>query len=328
VLIAPGIAWGQAKVGTTGVNFLKIGPSSRAVAMADAFLPLADDVSALWYNPAGLVNLRKSELGVSHVSYPADVSYEYLGYAKPLPALGAALGVQVFGLYTDDMIETTPERPFGTGRMFSASDFSASVSFAQRLTDKFSVGATGKFVQENLADEVAQGWAVDVGTFYDTGWKSVKIAMLISNFGPDMKFISSAFPLPMTFKFAMAADLKKTDTSRLTAAVEALHPNDNVEEVHIGFEYAFKETAFLRCGKKVNGFKRSSYDDYLNDMENENPFTEYPMINEDGMVSFDGASFGGGLYFHGIGLAVDYSYANIGFLGDIHRFSLRYRFKR
>jgi len=328
VLIAPGIAWSQAKVGTTGVNFLKIGPSSRAVAMADAFLPIADDVSALWYNPAGMVNMRNNEMLVSHVSYPADISYDFIGYAQPLPALGAAMGVQVFGLYTGDMDETTPERPYGTGRTFTASDFSAGVSYAQRLTNKFSVGFTGKYIQENLANEVARGYGIDVGTFYDTGWKSIKIAMLISNFGPDMDFISSAFPLPMIFKFGTSADLKKTDITRLTMVLEFLHPNDNVEELHLGFEYAFKESAFLRAGKKFNGFKRDTYDEYLDDIEGKNPYVEYPIIDEDGMISFDGLSFGGGLYFRGIGLSVDYSYANIGYVGDIHRFSLAYRFGR
>jgi len=328
VLIAPGLAFGQAKVGTTGVNFLKIGPMSRGVAMADAFLPIADDVSALWYNPGGLVNLKSRQLALSHVDYPADLlSYDFLGYVMPMPAYGAALGVQVFGLYSGDMLETTPERVGGTGRTFSASDIAAGLTYSQRLTDKFSVGATGKFLQENLADETAYGWSVDVGTFYNTGWRSLRIAMLISNFGPDMQFVSTPFPMPIVFKFGVAANLIEGDQNRLTMAIEGLHPNDNVEELHFGLEYAWKNMAFLRLGKKVNGIQRNSYQSFLDDREANNPYTEYPVLDENGNVSLDGLSFGGGLRFPGLGLSVDYAYASIGYLGNIHRFSLGYKLR-
>ena len=328
VLIAPSLAWGQAKVGTTGVNFLKIGPTSRGVAMADAFLPIADDVSALWYNPGGLVNVKQVQMGLTHVDYPADLlSYDFLGFVQPLPAMGAAMGVQVYGLYSGEMDETTPERQMGTGRTFGATDIAAGVTYAQRLTDKFSVGATAKYLQENLADETALGWAIDVGTFYNTGWRSLRIAMLISNFGPDMEFISTPFPLPIMFKFGVAADVMSSTTNRLTLAVEGLHPNDNVEELHIGLEYAFREKAFLRIGKKFNGYQRSTYDDYEDDAEDNDPFIEYPLLNDNGTPSFDGTTFGGGILFPGLGLGVDYAYAQIGYLGSIHRFSLSYKFR-
>jgi len=327
LLIAPGFAFGQ-KVGTTGVNFLKIGPTSRGVALADAFLPIADDVSALWYNPGGLVNVRQTELALTHVDYPGDLlAYDFLGYVKPLPAQGAAVGVQLFGLYSGAIDETTPERPFGTGRTFTASDIAAGVTYAQRLTDKFSIGTTVKYLQENLADESAFGWAVDVGTFYDTGWKSLQIAMLISNFGPDMEFVSTPFPMPIMFKFGIAADLMKVGRDRLTMAFEGTHPNDNVEELHIGFEYAFNELAFLRIGKKFNGWQRSYYEEYLDDPESKDPFVEYPLFDEDGQISFHGLSLGGGLVVPGLGLGVDYAYAQVGYLGSIHRFSLSYKLR-
>ncbi|MBS1260693.1 MAG: hypothetical protein MAG453_00009 [Calditrichaeota bacterium] len=325
-LVAPGWVSAQEKVGTTGVNFLKIGPSSRGVALADAFLPIADDASTLWYNPGGLVNVDKPQLMLSHLAFPAETNYDFLGYVYPLPALGAAAGAQVFGLYTGDMDETTPERPYGTGRTFTASDFAAGVSYAQRLTDKFSVGSTVKYLQENLADEVARGWSVDVGTFYDTGWKSLTLAMIISNFGPDMEFITTPFPLPIVFKFGASGDLWNSEQNRLTVALEGIHPNDNREEVHIGFEYAFQELAFLRIGRKFNGWERSTFDAYEDDPEKNNPYLEYPVINEGGGFSWHGMSFGGGVYLDGIGLTVDYAYANYGFFGDIHRFSLMYEF--
>ncbi len=327
-LLLPGVASGQAKVGTTGVNFLKIGPSARAMGMAEAFLPIADDASALYYNPGGLVNLERRELIFTHVVYPAGINFDFIGGVQPLPQMGAAVGAAVTALYTDAMNETTPEHPFGTGRTFTASDFAAAVSFSQRLTDKFSVGVTGRYIQENLADEVAQGWSADVGTYYDTGWRSLKIAMLVSNFGPDMKFVSTPFPLPIIFRFAASADLYRGDDTRLTAALEGIHPNDNVEELHLGFEYAWRDFAMLRLGRKLNGWKRDTYQDFVDDPETANPYVEYPVIDEEGALSLDGFTFGGGLNIKRIGLKVDYAYANFGFFGAIHRFTLGYRFRR
>ncbi len=328
MLLLPGLALGQAKVGTTGVNFLKIGVSARGVALADALLPVADDASTLYYNPAGLINLKNREAIFTHVVLPAGINFDYIGYVMPLPALGGSFGVSATTLYTDAMDETTPERVYGTGRTFTATDFSAGATYAQRLTDKFSVGGTVKYLQENLADEVARGWAADVGTFYDTGWRSVRIAMVISNFGPDMEFISSPFPLPLIFKFGMSAELYQTDRHRITMTAEGTHPNDNVEELHFGWEYAWNETAFLRLGKKMNGLTRDSWDDYQSDKQSYDPFVEYPLFNEDGMLSFDGVSLGGGLHLRNIGLMVDYSYAQLGYLGGVHRFSLGYKFNR
>ncbi len=329
VVIIPSLTWGQVKVGTTGVNFLKIGVSSRAVAMADAFLAVADDASALYYSPGGLINLKSREIILTHVAFPSGlgVNFDYLGGVLPLPAMGAVAGASIMALYTDDMSVTTPEKPYGNGQTFNATDFAAGVSYSQRLTDKFSVGGTVKFIQENLADEVARGWSVDVGTFYNTGWKSLRIAMMISNFGPDMKHISTPFPLPQNFRFATAADLLKREEHRLTMGLEATHPNDNNEELHVGLEYAFQESAMLRIGKKVNGWKRDTWDEYNDDKEKNDPFIEYPMINEEGMISFSGFSMGGGLNFKNIGLKVDYTYASIEFLGGFHRFTLGYVFR-
>ena len=67
-LLVPGLAWSQAKVGTTGYQFLEIGASSRAVGMGDAFVALVDDASAVYYNPAGLTGLDGPEVIVHELA--------------------------------------------------------------------------------------------------------------------------------------------------------------------------------------------------------------------------------------------------------------------
>jgi hypothetical protein len=325
----------QAKVGTTGVQFLKIGPSARAVAMAEAFIPVADDVAAVYYNPGGLVQMVNADVMLSLVTLPADISYGFIAAAQPLPQLNAAVAASVTYLTTDEMDVTTPVAPNGTGETFTATDFSAGVTYSQRLTDKFSVGGTLKFINESLADESATGWAADVGTFYDTGWRGLSIAMSITNFGPDMDFVNSPFPLPINFKFGASIPALNNPVHKLVVAVEGSHPNDNMEQLAFGIEYGFRNLAYLRVGKKVNGWKRSSWEDYQAAVDpnqqftqeiDEDPYIEYPVIDENGNISLHGASIGGGLKFSNIGFRVDYAYTSYGFLGDLHRFTLAYEF--
>jgi len=250
--------FGQAKVGTAGVQFLKIGVSARGVAMADAFTAIANDASALYYNPAGLIQLEQTSAFASHMDFPAGVAFEYLGIAYPMKASASVLGFFVGGLWTDEMKETTPEMPYGTGRTFMASDLAVGVSYVKRLTDKFTVGGSVKFINENLADEAAYGWTADVGTFYETGWKRVVLAMLVSNFGPDMNFVNGPFPMPMNFKVGASIVPILTDDNKLTIDAEFSHPNDNLELICLGVEYTYKGLVSLRGGKKINGWSRDN----------------------------------------------------------------------
>lgn len=318
--------FGQAKVGTAGAQFLKIGVSARGVAMGEAFTAVANDASAIYYNPAGLIQLEKTEIILSHIDYPAGIAYEFIGLAYPVPSAYAVFGFFVGGLWTDEMIETRPELPYGTGRTFSASDLVIGGTFAKRLTDKFTVGGNMKFINENLADKSAYGWAADVGTFYETGWKKIVIAMLVSNFGSDMNFVNDPFPMPMNFKVGASIVLLESKNNNLLFDVEFSHPNDNLEMVSLGAEYAWKNVVFIRGGKKINGWARDKWEDYIDNEQGKDPFIEYPVISENGGLCLDGFSIGGGVKFETIGLNIDYSYAQFGFFGSIHRYTLGYKF--
>lgn len=323
LLLIPGLCWGQAKVGTAGVTFLKVGISARAMGMAEAFIGVADDASALYYNPGGLLQLDRPDRILTHIAYPAGISFEYIGMAWPVPKLNAAVGAQVTFLHTDKMDETTVLMPYGTGRTFTASDLAAGITYAQRLTDKFSVGGNVKYLEERLADQVARGVAFDVGTFYNTGWKTVVIAMAITNFGPDMNFVDAPFPMPINFKFGGSMKLMQGDIHEMTLAIEGSHPNDNLEQFNIGLEYGFLDMAFLRAGKKINGWKRYSWDEYQADNDKD-PFVEYPVINEDGAISLDGLCFGAGVNIKlpTLSLRVDYAYTSVDNLGPMSFFTL------
>ena len=55
----------QAQVGGAAVVFLKIEPDSRAAGMGNAGVALADNASAMFWNPAGLAFQKGTEIGAS-----------------------------------------------------------------------------------------------------------------------------------------------------------------------------------------------------------------------------------------------------------------------
>jgi long-subunit fatty acid transport protein len=299
LLLVPLQAFSQAKVGTTGLNFLELGVSARAMGMAEAYTAFVTDASAIYYNPASLTYVVGREAMFTHIEMPADINYEFVALAFPLEAVGGVVGVGAYALTTGDILYTNYFYPMGVdqngnAQYFSASDLAIAVSYGRFLTDKFSVGLTAKYIQENLELETASGWAADVGTCYNSGFRNFKIAMAITNFGPDFKFIEKPFPLPINFKFGASIDVMSRDKHRLTAAAEGSHPADNLEKYNAGVEYCYQEKFSLRIGERVN------YDT-------------------------DGFTAGAGLKLpigENMDLSIDYAYQDFGLLTQVHRFSI------
>jgi len=294
LLLSCSLAYGQAKVGTTGAQFLEIGVSARADGMGGAFSAVADDATAMYYNPAGLVQLGGREAAFTLVSYPAEIQYMFAGVALPL-TFGGVLGISVYGLDAGDIPKTTYEYSLGVpGWTFGASDYALGVTYSRYLTDRFSLGVTAKWIDELYEEERATGWAADVGTCYNTGFRDFKITMVISNFGPDMKFISQPYPLPINFHFGAAIDVLDGGRHQATFAMEGSHPSDNLEKYNAGLEYWYSDVLAVRVGDRF----------------------EYDL---------SGVTWGLGFRVP-VGkerkLAVDYARQNFGVLGDIDRYTI------
>lgn len=300
VLTAPGLVHGQAKVGTTGAQFLELGVSARAMGMAEAFTAVSDDISAVYYNPAGLTALWGRESMATYIQMPSGINYGFAAFGIPLESVGGVLGFAMYGLSTGWMPVRTYENGemVGTGQEFQANDYAISASYGRYLTDRFSIGVTLKYIGEFYFNESASGWAVDVGTSYDTGYRGFKIAMIISNFGPDLKMINDEYPLPINFRFGGSINLIEGAEHTVMMAAEGGHPSDNLEKYNVGVEYVYHDMFSLRSGHRFN------YD-------------------------IDGFTAGGGIrvpFGEESELRVDYAYQDFGILTQVHRFTMSLAF--
>ncbi len=300
-----------AKVGTSGAQFLKLGLGARGTAMGGAFIATADDPSAAYWNPACLVRVPGTQVQFTGMQWFADILYGGGIVSREFQGIGT-FAAQFAMLHSGDMDVTTVAQPQGTGETFACTDIAVSVSFARMLTDRFSAGMTVKYVREQWDDVSAGGIAVDIGTLYDTGFKTLRIGMTIQHFGgeltPNGEYFTyysgndstetyESYSMPMVFKLGMAMDVINRGPHDLTIEVDGIHPNDNVEQLAIGAEYWYNNMFALRGGYRIN-------------------------TDEEGLTA--GAGFNIPLGEQTISL--DYAYADWNRLDMVHRASLGFAF--
>ncbi len=304
---------GGQRRGTASLEFLKIGVGARAEAMGEAFVSVANDPSAMYWNPAGVASLQRRSAQISTTQYPADIRYNHLSVVFPSEALDGSIGIQIGGL-ASDMPETDEFHPYGTGRTFTFTDFVMGATYARRFTDKLLIGFGMKFAREDYGSQldapVTQALLFDIGSIYYIGFRSLRVGMSLTNFGGDVgprgSFVSSngsgtrsydTFTAPTTFRYGVGFEPLERENLRVTAALEATQPSDNRIEYRVGTEVLFQGHLALRSGYQIrsDAFKFSA-----------------------------GAGFKGEI--SSLAGEVDYAYTDGGPLGHVNRLSLQVAF--
>ena len=178
------------KVGASGAQFMKIGVGSKYQAMGEASVAIVNDVYAMYWNPAGLAQGENSAVGFTNVNWVLDVDLNYFGMAHYFEDIGV-FGISAQVLSMDDQEITTVDQQDGTGDFYSAASYAVGISYARQLTNRFAFGGTFKYIGERIAEENAQGFAFDFGTMLETGFRSLRLGMSITNMGPAMNFEGS-----------------------------------------------------------------------------------------------------------------------------------------
>lgn len=294
--------------GTSSLQFLKIIPSSKMMSMGEAGVALANNAEAPFVNPAGLTLVDNIDVRITTVDWLLDTQIYSFSAAYSTDLYGT-LGINVIRMDYGSFDETRVDllgfvgenyNPGLTGRTFDAGVTMIGISYAKALTDRFSFGLTANYIEEDLFLEKMNTTTYNFGMVFDSKIKSLKLGISLLNLGPKVVYVKEKNTIPQTLRIGLSGNLisrsddqnliMSSENQNLGFAIDILKSRDDLQKVHVGFDYSVLNMINVRAGYKFN------YDS-------------------------EGITFGLGTiykYFH-----IDYSYNDLGEYWDAaHRFTL------
>ncbi|RKY61934.1 MAG: hypothetical protein DRP96_01705 [Candidatus Neomarinimicrobiota bacterium] len=321
LLIALPCAGKVTKVGTTMGQFLKIGIGARSIGMGGAVVASVNDATAVYWNPSVIAGFNKRMAFASYTDWLLDTKLTFTGVVLPMGTLGS------FGFYFNSlsmgmMDVRTVELPEGTGEQFTVGNLAMGVSYARKLTNFFSIGFNAKYIRESIWHCNATSIAFDFGSQYCADNGRLIIGTSVSNFGNKMQFTgkdlriyydqntsetgdneyipayyeTDKWDLPLLFRIGLAVYWPEFPVGDIVAEFDAIHPNDNSEQINLGAEWNLNQVLFVRTGYQA-------------------------LFQEN---SEQGLTVGGGLRYKLLNslLTVNYAYADFGRLPDVQRIDI------
>jgi len=313
-------SFAQTKLAQTGLKFLSVSADARASALGDAITSIEGNSSSMFYNTAGMArqtNLIDATFNMTQ--WIADINYMHASAAfAPYEGQYGVFGLSVasvdYGTFYRT-VRSSGEESFINLGTYSPKAMSIGVGYAKALSDKFAVGGNIRYVYQDLGSGHAVGLtetagvyqeksfeinvlAFDFGILYHTGFKSLNFGMSLRNFSQEIEYVEESFQLPLTFKIGLSMNMldllevpKEEHAFLLT--IDAEHPRDYKEQLHIGGEYTFYDLLSLRLG-------------YVTPTDEQ------------------GINAGVGVHHEVVGftLGVDYAYLDFGVFDNVQRFSI------
>ncbi len=287
----------SSQTGTTTASFLKIEAGVRPVGMGGAYVALADDISAVYWNPSGLIQLSAKEFSFVHTAWLEKINHESIAFAAPAGNKFAyGLNVVYFGT-TDIDRRTASGTSDGKAKV---ADYYESVSLAWKVMDTINLGATFKGIQMMLDNDRGSGYALDVGALQKLPL-NMTVGVMVQNIGHKMKAADTNEKLPTNLKAGLAW---RALENKLILAGDIDVPNDREMKLHAGAEYQFNKIFSLRAG----------YED-VGSLGNSSGMTAGISINEDMLDEI-----------LNVNMQFDYAWLYFGDLGSTHRIGISVKF--
>ncbi len=250
----------QAQSGQGGTESnLSLGFGARAFSMGRAFTAVADDPTAVFWNPAGLEFVYQQSATFFHTSLFEGANYDFLGYAFPtlnLGTFGIGVGrIGIGGIHQRDNFNTD----LGT---FSWEEYHGFFSYAKRLPYDLSAGATVRVVRRAWSGLAGEGSLNDIGVGMDLGvmyrpeifsnilLKDWAVGLNIRNlFPPQVKEGDAIDEFPLTVRFGLLRKIFFGGLgNHLNLAIDVDYSQKRDLKLHFGTEYRFHNLAMLRVG--------------------------------------------------------------------------------
>jgi len=258
-------------------EFLSLGVGGRALGMGGAAAALSNDVTAGYWNPAGLSLISYPEIALMHEEqFGSLVNYDYGAVAIPWGS-SASLGVSIIRLGVDDIPDTRNAGVDANGNLtydpsqfsridpnrvtyFNAADWALYLTYSKKQAADFAYGVNVKLIRRDLGDNSATGIGFDVGAWYTpvddlllgVNIQDVTTTLLAWDTGrnelitPTMKIGSAyLFDVPGG-QFAPAVDVDVRFEGRSFASIAHVGPISL--DPHVGGEYQFKNLIAIRVG--------------------------------------------------------------------------------
>ena len=225
----------------SGAEFLRLGGGARPIGLGDAYVGLADDASAMFYNPAGLAQIQFLEIiSMTNNSF-ADLHHQVIGLVTPIGA--GVLGVGFSGIGSGNI------PGYGaTGEVTSSYSTNHSffnISFGRKLNNKLAVGVGLKGISERLEEAGAATTAFDFGVHYRYN-RYLTLGFALLNYGSPLKFAEAGTHLPTCYR--LGGSLQTTFFGEdLTVNSDIISYSDE-KNIAIGGEYLLRDAIILRAG--------------------------------------------------------------------------------
>ncbi len=272
-LVVSSVAWaGDGTAGSTYMDLFGIGVGAGPSAMA-AYTAAPGDLWSLTYNPAGLANIARVEIGVSQIQWIEDTSFSYLGVGLPSGNGGLALGMAYFDLGGVDPTGSDGSSLDGTAEAYNFG-FVGGYGFDMPNICALSFGLSGHLIQGSFYDETATAIGVNLGALYGLMKDQIQLGLAVRNLGTKFQFGdegSDEDEQALTFAGGVSYSTAEGQISNveLMVGADALMPKDRDVAMAFGGEVWVYDMLALRVGYKTGiemgnlsygaGFKYSDF---------------------------------------------------------------------
>jgi len=232
-------------------SFLDWGVGAKAIAMGKAFSAIADDGTALYWNPAGLEQMESREFSAMHALIFADRTEDYLAFAYPASKFTISAGWLHFGVSDIQERDEFGELVGHFGDAENTFMLGSGTSVFSSLGFKLNLGTTVKYFYQSMYDYQATGWGVDFGSLfclYRKGFvKNIRVAAVVQNLGAKLKWNTESNhedKVPATVRLSSAINLNSIPVN---FALDLGKQRDRDLRIHLGAEYWWRVLA-LRAG--------------------------------------------------------------------------------
>ena len=219
-LVLAAVAWAADASAQTAALSLSIPPTARANGMGEAYVAIADDASATWWNPGGMAFMNKSDASLTYSKLVPDLASDvfimFPAYTSPVKTWGTFGASMVYLSYgTSEATSSTGEN-LGT---FTSYEMAPTLSYGTKVLNELGLGASVKYVRVQLSPDLpglpgaGQGSTVafDLGALYKVKGDLVNIGLAVQNLGPSISFIADdrKDPIYRNAKFGVAVNAYK-----------------------------------------------------------------------------------------------------------------------